>query len=87
MLLLQHSSTPVGIDRLLAFHLRVKISAIVIADHLLAFRQLAKSNSFYKKEKAHIIFDTARAISPASPPKIGATVLMNTIVTERATNG
>jgi len=42
MLLLQHSSTPVGIDRLLAFHLRVKISSTVVADRLLAFLLLEK---------------------------------------------
>jgi len=42
MLLLQHSSTPVGIDRLMAFRRLEKISAAAVADRLLAFLLLEK---------------------------------------------
>ena len=42
MLLLQHSSPTVAIDRLLAFLLLEKFSSTVVDDRLLVFRQLAK---------------------------------------------
>jgi len=56
MLLLQHSSTPVGIDRLLAFRLLAKISATAVADSSSMHCMLDSPEgllSFVKKEGSY----------------------------------